>query len=94
MPRVSKEGGEVELEWMPLPEKRPNLGMYQKVIAEIERRPGQWARVRVFKNKESAYSARSALQKKLNQDKWDVEIREQEDGMTGLFLRYHRNGKK
>jgi hypothetical protein len=76
------------------PEKKPNMGMYDKAIKEIERRHGQWARVRVFTNNQSAYSASGALKKKLDMKHWDVQIGKQEDDTFGLFLRYNRDGKK
>ena len=84
---------EVTIEWMTPPGTQRQFGMYTNAIREIERRPGQWARLREFERKESAYSAQGALKKKLGEG-WEILVRTQEDGLHGLYVRYSRNDKR
>jgi hypothetical protein len=87
---MSKREDEVELVWeAPRAARMPS--MYDKALAEVKKRPGQWARLRVFDNTGGAYSASGGLRKRFDGDgRWEVAVRPLANGAEGfgLYVRY------
>jgi len=81
--------GEIELEWEAPPEKRKK-SVYEEVLPEIQKRRGQWARVRSGLSSGSASSATQNLRKQVERDPaWEVVARRMDGGDGyGIWVRY------
>jgi hypothetical protein len=79
---------EVEIVWE-APRAARVSSMYDKALAEVKKRPGQWARLRSFDNSGAAYSASGGLRKRFDGDgRWESAVRPLPQGGYGLYVRY------
>lgn len=90
--------GEIKLVWEePAPPGTRTLVDYAKVLHDVRKRPKSWARIRTFKTRAGAVSARDKL-RKANRGSWTFEARPipndviprvgNEKTVYGLYARY------
>ena len=88
----------VEIVWGAPPEA-DRLGMYREALSEIKKRPGQWARVRVWEREHSAYGTRKRLSDALSSDpRWELKVQRTNSNADnpnerGLYIRYRNDAQ-
>src|SRR5262245_55371161 len=81
-PKPAEGTTEIELVWKDPPGEKYKTtpSIYMPVLDEIKKRPGKWARIRIFAHDSTAYSARKGLKKRVSYDtRWEISVFKEDD---------------
>lgn len=72
------------------PPKRSTVSVFSSQLEEVQSRPGDWARLRVYETQSAAYGARKRLTKSRGEEDahWEFRVGKIALDGYGLFARY------